>query len=69
MKKNSPRYLNIGCGSTIFPKPWENLDGRDMPGVDHISGINKLPFPDNTFALVLLKNVYHKLKNGFVLLK
>ena len=46
------RYLNIGCGSTIFPAPWENLDGRDMHKKDHISGIDILNFTDNTFDII-----------------
>mgnify|MGYP003648162395 FL=1 len=39
-----------------------NLDGRDMPGVDHISGINKLPFPDNTFDIVYASHVIEHVK-------
>ena len=66
MKKESPRYLNIGCGSTIFPKPWENQDGREMPGVDHVSGIDKLPFPDNTFDIVYASHVIEHVKRDDV---
>lgn len=66
MKKESPRYLNIGCGSTIFPKPWENQDGREMPGVDHVSGIDKLPFPDNTFDIVYASHVIEHVKRDEV---
>ena len=46
------RYLHIGCGDVILPKPWENLDGREMDGVDHVSDIYNLPFEDNTFDMV-----------------
>ena len=47
------RYLHIGCGDVILPKPFENLDGRKMDGVDHVvNGLDKLPFEDNTFDLV-----------------
>ena len=66
MKNKSPRYLNIGCGSTIFPSPWENQDGRKMPGVDHVSGIDKLPFPDNTFDIVYASHVIEHVKRDDV---
>ena len=47
------RRLHIGCGDIILPKPWENLDGREAPGVDHvIQGLDELPFKDNTFDVV-----------------
>ena len=47
------RYLHIGCGDVILPKPFENLDGRKLDGVDHVvNGLDKLPFEDNTFDLV-----------------
>jgi predicted SAM-dependent methyltransferase len=47
------RYLNIGSGDVILPEPFENLDGRKIPGVEHVvQGLDKLPFDDNTFDLV-----------------
>tara|TARA_R100000008_G_C3551337_1_gene150584 strand:- start:237 stop:827 length:591 start_codon:yes stop_codon:yes gene_type:complete len=47
------RYLNIGSGDVILPEPFENLDGREIPGVEHVvQGLDKLPFEDNTFDLV-----------------
>ena len=64
MNSDKVRYLNIGCGSTIFPPPWENLDGRDMPGVDHVSGIDKLSFPDNTFDIVYASHVIEHIKRN-----
>lgn len=51
------RYLHIGCGDVILPKPFENLDTRDMRGVDHISEAFPLPFEDNTFELVYASHV------------
>ena len=60
------RYLNLGCGNTILPKPWENLDGRQIPGVDHVSGIDKLPFPDNTFDIVYASHVIEHIKRNDV---
>ena len=62
--KKEVRYLNIGCGSTIFPDPWENLDGRELPGVDHISGIDKLNFPDNTFDIIYASHVIEHVKRN-----
>jgi len=46
------RYLNLGCGESIFPKPFENLDIRPLDGVDHIGEVYPLKFEDNTFDLV-----------------
>lgn len=60
------RYLNLGCGNTILPSPWENLDGRQLPGVDHVSGIDKLPFPDNTFDIVYASHVIEHVKRNDV---
>ena len=36
------RYLHIGCGTNILPKPFENIDGRGFEGVDHISSASDL---------------------------
>ena len=36
------RYLHIGCGTNILPKPFENLDARDFEGVKHISSAEDL---------------------------
>jgi len=54
---NRLRYLHIGCGTNILPKPFENLDIRKLPGVDHISEVNPLPFKDDTFDLVYSAHV------------
>ena len=55
------RYLHIGCGDVILPKPFENLDGRKMDGVDHVvNGLDKLPFEDNTFDLVYSATLFSK---------
>ena len=52
MKMNK-RYLHIGCGNNILPKPFENLDVRGIEGVDHISEAFPLTqFKDETFDLV-----------------
>lgn len=51
------RYLHIGCGSVILPSPFENLDTRDLPGVNHVSEAYPLTFEDNTFDLVYSSHV------------
>ena len=52
------RYLHIGCGDVILPKPFENLDIRDFEGVDHISEAYPLKlFKDNTFDLVYASHI------------
>ena len=51
------RYLHIGCGNVILPPPFENLDGRDIKGVDYVSTVYPLPFESNTFDLVYSSHV------------
>ena len=51
------RYLHIGCGNVILPKPFENLDTRQLQGVDHVSQAFPLPFEDGTFDLVYSSHV------------
>ena len=52
------RYLHIGCGENILPKPFENLDGRELEGVDYISDAFPLPqFEDETFDLVYASHI------------
>lgn len=52
------RYLHIGCGTNILPKPFENLDARDFEGVKHISSAEDLKkFDDNTFDLVYASHI------------
>jgi len=54
---STERYLHIGCGNVILPKPFENLDTRQLEGVDHVSEAFPLPFEDNTFDLVYSSHV------------
>ena len=55
MKK---RYLHVGCGDNILPKPFENLDIREFDGVDHISKAEDLSlFEDDTFDLVYASHI------------
>ena len=51
------RYLHIGCGDVILPPPFENLDGRDIKGVDYVSTVYPLPFEPDTFDLVYSSHV------------
>jgi predicted SAM-dependent methyltransferase len=56
------RYLHVGCGSVILPKPFENLDGRDLPGVNHLGSVYPLDFEDNTFDLIYSSHVLEHFK-------
>lgn len=58
------RYLHIGCGNNILPRPFENLDVREMPGVDHISEAFPMPFEDDTFDLVYSSHVLEHFKKA-----
>jgi ubiquinone/menaquinone biosynthesis C-methylase UbiE len=58
----SERYLHIGCGEVILPKPFENLDTRNIEGVDHISEAYPLPFQDSVFDLVYASHVLEHFK-------
>jgi ubiquinone/menaquinone biosynthesis C-methylase UbiE len=60
----SERYLHIGCGDNILPSPFENLDTRNLPGVDHVSEAFPLPFEDNTFDLVYSSHVLEHFKKS-----
>lgn len=55
---DNKRYLHIGCGNNILPKPFENLDIRKFEGVDHVSQAYPLEsFEDNTFDLVYASHI------------
>ncbi len=60
----STRYLHIGCGNVILPRPFENLDTRPLEGVDHISEAFPLPFEDNVFDLVYSSHVLEHFKKA-----
>lgn len=51
------KYLHIGAGSTILPPPFENLDIRPAPGIDHEQPAYPLTFTDDKFDLVYASHV------------
>lgn len=72
------KRLNLGCGRNI-KQGWVNLDSADLPGVDIVHDIEKLPLPfddeefdeircDNVLEHVeyipILKDLYRVLKPG-----
>ena len=59
---SEPRYLHIGCGDNLLPKPFENLDGRELEGIDYISPATKLRFDDDIFDLVYASHVLEHFK-------
>lgn len=58
------RYLHVGCGSVILPDPFENLDVRKAPGVNHVSVAYPLKFSDNTFDLLYSSHVLEHFKRN-----
>ncbi len=44
MEEKSAKKLNLGCGVDIKHE-WINLDSADIPGVDVVHNIEKLPLP------------------------
>jgi SAM-dependent methyltransferase len=62
------KYLHVGCGSVILPKPFENLDGRDLPGVNHLGSVYPLDFEDNTFDLIYSSHVLEHFKTNDMML-
>jgi len=54
--------LNLGCGNDI-KEGWLNLDVANIPGVDVIHDLNKLPLPfqSNTFTEVLCQDILEHL--------
>ncbi len=77
----TPKKLNLGCGRDI-KEGWINLDSANIPGVDVVHDIEKLPLPfhDEEFNEILaqdilehveyipvLKDIHRILKNGGLL--
>jgi ubiquinone/menaquinone biosynthesis C-methylase UbiE len=64
MSDENLRYLHVGCGNVILPKPFENLDVRPADGVMYISPAYPLPFDSNTFDLVYSSHVLEHFKRN-----
>lgn len=58
----SVRYLHVGCGSVILPAPFENLDVRSGPGIQHTAAAYPLDFSSNTFDLLYSSHVLEHFK-------
>ncbi len=54
----NPKKLNVGCGRDI-KNGWINLDSANIPGVDVVHDIEKLPLPfqDGEFDEILCQDV------------
>jgi len=48
----SKKYLHLGCGDIILPKPFINVDSRKINGVDICTEIFPLDLKKNEFDLV-----------------
>ena len=52
------RYLHLGCGGVVLPKPFENLDARLLAGIDHQCTADDLSkFEEATFDLVYASHI------------
>jgi predicted SAM-dependent methyltransferase len=54
--------LNLGCGDKILdecPVGYKcvNLDNRDLPGVDVVADVRKLPFEDESFDYMIASDI------------
>ena len=58
------KFLHIGCGNTILPKPFLNIDGRDLEGVDLVCDLEELPFDDCDFDLIYCSHVLEHFKRN-----
>jgi predicted SAM-dependent methyltransferase len=56
------KYLHIGCGTNILPKPFKNLDIRKSSGVNYVGLAYPLKFKTNSFDLVYASHVLEHFK-------
>ena len=64
MKQKNLKYLHIGCGDNVLPKPFINIDSRKKKGVLNLKAY-PLKFKNNTFDLVYATHIlehFNKLK-------
>ena len=64
MKQKNLKYLHIGCGDNVLPKPFINIDSRKKKGVLNLKAY-PLKFKNNTFDLVYASHIlehFNKMK-------
>lgn len=63
MEQQQSRKLNLGCGPDVR-EGWVNLDIANLPGVDVVYDIRKLPLPfeSNSFDEVLCNDILEHLE-------
>ena len=66
MSKKNQKYLHIGCGDNVLPKPFLNLDSRKRKGAKQGKAY-PLKFKSNTFDLVYASHVLEHFKKKNVL--
>jgi len=70
-KKQSGKYLDIGCGDGVLCKVFKD-HGWDAHGLDISDGINfetdTIPFEDNSIALITLYGVIEHISNPHMLI-
>tara|TARA_B100000900_G_scaffold414504_1_gene441327 strand:+ start:504 stop:1145 length:642 start_codon:yes stop_codon:yes gene_type:complete len=60
------KYLHIGCGDNVLPKPFINIDNRKKKGVLNLKAY-PLKFKTNTFDLVYASHILEHFKKKQVL--
>ena len=66
MKQKNLKYLHIGCGDNVLPKPFINIDNRKKKGVLNLKAY-PLRFKTNTFDLVYASHILEHFKKKQVL--
>lgn len=66
------KILDLGCGSRKYESPGDEVIGIDyvkLPGVDVVHDLeNGIPFPDNTFDMIVSNFAFGHIKNFFLLM-
>tara|TARA_Y100001958_G_C21126883_1_gene469364 strand:- start:126 stop:767 length:642 start_codon:yes stop_codon:yes gene_type:complete len=66
VKQKNLKYLHIGCGDNVLPKPFINIDNRKKKGVLNLKAY-PLRFKTNTFDLVYASHILEHFKKKQVL--